>query len=643
MTLGRRHALAVVLLGSFAADVLRAQEDSPPPGRRLGEVVVEAGKSVPGRRVDVLDANPLFLGGRASALLSDEGAPGDAEGADALIALDAIRHGRKGAVADGESRLLLRVRTDAPGTLSFSIAGRPGSGTIVAWRGGRTFQRAEDEHFAFAVWTPPEDFRNGEPEERGGLGIRGEAVFRRVEVAIRDAARPEVAFPATTLFLLRPPVVLVHGTYDNAYDCWAWGEEDLYWKASPPEYRTESFKRQLERRGFTVFLVNYQQSNGYDATFEGLPVPTEPLPERPLAAVEVGNQEPDVRASHFRDNDRVVWESGRDPEDRGQGIQHAVTFFRDIGVAATQADVVGHSMGGVLARVYIRGTALPTGRPPAGCRHPHRQDPEDWYRRADNFRKGDVNRLITIGSTHRGSHIPGLLRHYPRLGGFGAGTSAAWGIGNWFVAGQFAPGAFTDQIPGSPALVALGETRVPCHAIAGVSLEEDLADFSALPDGQPSGQYHVRLNKIWFRMTPNFFVVPLFSELLGQPRDAHDLMQMITLRHASGVIPPEMSRRELLRFWAAAFGNDWNDCTTSLRSALGGLQPGPHATIYPADYKTAKKGVLHGYEPRHREVQRIVFELLEGGLERFATHFPPSFELPPYEPDHPEAFKPHLR
>jgi hypothetical protein len=92
-----------------------------------------------------------------------------------------------------------------------------------------------------------------------------------------------------------------------------------------------------------------------------------------------------------------------------------------------------------------------------------------------------------------------------------------------------------------------------------------------------------------------------------------------------------LRERMLLRFVAAVFRNDWTDFTVSLDSALGGFAIGSrYATVLPRDYASARDGVLHGYQPRHEDVQRQVVALLKGGLENFNPDGFPAYSPPAY-------------
>lgn len=127
-----------------------------------------------------------------------------------------------------------------------------------------------------------------------------------------------------TLQVLRPPLVLVHGLWSNAA---GWSED---------------------------FVKNSATRTSVAADYAS------------------------TAAASFTDNDKRV----RDAVDR------AVTLSRKKGFAATQADVTGHSMGGLLTRLY------------AGAAD---------YKRAENLDKGDVHRLVTLDTPHLGSSFANLL------------------------------------------------------------------------------------------------------------------------------------------------------------------------------------------------------------------------------------------
>jgi pimeloyl-ACP methyl ester carboxylesterase len=69
-------------------------------------------------------------------------------------------------------------------------------------------------------------------------------------------------------------------------------------------------------------------------------------------------------------------------------VEQALQLHRNKGFAATQADVMGHSMGGLLTRLHAAG-------------------PD--FRRPENFDQGDVRRLLTLNTPHSGSTFGNLV------------------------------------------------------------------------------------------------------------------------------------------------------------------------------------------------------------------------------------------
>jgi pimeloyl-ACP methyl ester carboxylesterase len=112
-------------------------------------------------------------------------------------------------------------------------------------------------------------------------------------------------------------------------------------------------------------------------------------------------------------------------------------------VAAVQVDLVTHSMGGLLARM------LPVF--------------SSSFLREDNFRKGDVHKLINIGTPHRGSELAGKLRTKKN----NLLCRAAFNIAN----SPIDQGAIDDLSPGSEALRVINgfPSSIPVHNNVGIA------------------------------------------------------------------------------------------------------------------------------------------------------------------------------
>ena len=336
--------------------------------------------------VDYVDANPKFWGGRTlEELKSNE-----------VAASKAVR---KGTATDGVSQLIIRIRQRSDRMVRVSI--KEGGGTLAPAPFPKLVAR-DGSSWRFMLYTPRETFGGGPATKRPRAvfspdaqpKMRLEKVLEVEELLLigRNVQRNKsgklvASGPPQEIkaLLARPPVVLVHGLKSDPMSCWV-----------KTHSTGQSFAAMLERAGMMPFLVNYQQSHG--------------LPD-------------DTRASRFSlTNARVVWSSPdslrKVPEEddwyqkeqrpqswltpkphaapiltdlqrvrrlRLGGIKAALDHYRSkLQIAATQADVIGHSMGGVLSRVYV-------------------SQPD--YRRPENFGKGDIHRLITICSPHFGSEL----------------------------------------------------------------------------------------------------------------------------------------------------------------------------------------------------------------------------------------------
>jgi hypothetical protein len=139
------------------------------------------------------------------------------------------------------------------------------------------------------------------------------------------------------------------------------------------------------------------------------------------------------------------------------------------GTAATQADVVTHSFGGFVARQVVQTQPDPNRLTHAGNAN---------FRSAGNWGHGSIHKLITLAGTHRGSAVANATA-FLNQNGILKGFARAFAC----FSGQYVDrGALRDQLVLSPALRALGQTRVPGHAVVGSG--------RALLD--PSGSYASR-------------------------------------------------------------------------------------------------------------------------------------------------------
>jgi PKD repeat protein len=135
----------------------------------------------------------------------------------------------------------------------------------------------------------------------------------------------------------------------------------------------------------------------------------------------------------------------------GAAIRAAVGFMRLEGIAVTRADVIAHSMGGLLARAWTATSK---------------------YSRPGNYYKGDYHKLITLNTPHTGSplaNIVVLLREIPQFTSFAANVlrKPISSCGSTWIPFVCAPSAMDDLQVGSTALASLPWPHVPTHALVG--------------------------------------------------------------------------------------------------------------------------------------------------------------------------------
>jgi hypothetical protein len=186
-------------------------------------------------------------------------------------------------------------------------------------------------YYVLALYRSPPDFN------RGG----DEAVARRTAV-LQVSYTPARGYRYTqnlAIGLVRPPVVIAPEVWWN---CASWTDRGLMSAAPPPE----------SQHPFTVTCADYQATS--------------------------------AKGLQNADNRRAL----------PAAINSALDLLRISGVAATRADVVGHGMGGILARLYI--------------------DEVD-YLRPDNFNAGTINRLITVNTPHLGARMADEIVRFREL------------------------------------------------------------------------------------------------------------------------------------------------------------------------------------------------------------------------------------
>ncbi len=404
--------IGLALVGGFQPPYLLTPAGPPPP-------------------VEVFDANVEYTGGVQLPSLPDSDLTmlgGDAWAAQA-------RRVSK-AAADGVTLLLVRYRLgeSTPGPVRVRVSspdvGAPtgslwpvdsqtlvdattpgglrdtqqeGPTEIEVSRGAQSGPRT-----AIALYRAPRDFDT--PNGVGTANRLSRLIHIRVGLASGDPADDGEA----EIVLVRPLVLLQHGTFSNP----------ATWSGS-----------------FHLWMDGLQKPEvGHAYAYrEGVQNP-KPFYVARTSFVTVENS-----AGPVEENADVVLP---------QVIDYIRGWRESIGAAATQADVVTHSYGGMTMRVVAQrnggpGTMLSIS--------------EASFRRLHNWGHGYFHKLITLACTHRGS---AMTNHAAWLNKNGHTP----GLANTLAIKAGLPmdkGAMRDQFVLSPAVRGLRETALPCHAFVG--------------------------------------------------------------------------------------------------------------------------------------------------------------------------------
>ncbi len=262
--------------------------------------------------------------------------------------------------------------------------------------------------YVFAAFRSPIDY----PTELQGLAIDADL---KVTIEFQSGA-----FDTTSseLRLVPPPVVLNHGLW-----------------SSPNAWIDSGFKSNLDTDGYTTFTTDYS-AGGSAPTFH------------PASDSNSVNEFIDTigDAKKFYQN----------------GYKIGSKTYK---IAVAQVDVVGHSMGGLITRTRVKYKKTP-------------------YENKSNLMAGDVHKLVTLGTPNHGAEVANVL--IQNKGNTADAACIGLTLAQWWIAalacfefselgdvlsaaGKPLDVGVYDLQKGSPAILALGPTPIPTHAIAGDS------------------------------------------------------------------------------------------------------------------------------------------------------------------------------
>ncbi|MBQ7665879.1 MAG: hypothetical protein IJS42_04095, partial [Synergistaceae bacterium] len=454
----------------------------------------------------------------------------------AIANLSESDYGKTGLVADGNTRLILRYQSDEAGTVEFSV-----SPSISGSKLERLTDRSEitapipttaisDINQASAVFIAPETW----PET---------LTYPKGDFTVTATFTPSDGGTATTetlkLTLQAPPVVLIHGAFGTNERAFGYtqGTRHGVWQ-------------KLEDAGLTVAGWNYANEKS------------------PKELITNNNN--------------------------GLAKILAETFdgLNSKGIAATRADLVTHSSGGLIARQYLR------------------NDIDTGNKTANSYGLGTVRRVVTIASPNLGSNISSYC-----AGNFDTlpeswqkwSAKSTWegliytALKAFVLSRKNSDELMEDTSLESSYIANLGYPDVPFHSIYGkVSADQD--KFNQL--------FEDVMNKNIANLQKSTWL----------PEHILNLIITADLDIVSGVLKslePHLKFRELL---GALFGNDDHDLIVSETSAKD---------IFPSTAVTAFEGMgthNHILIAQQDDVGDKVVSLLKGSRDNFMINTASSSE-----------------
>ena len=260
----------------------------------------------------------------------------------------------QGAVTDGVTRLLLRMQTSDLNPVTFSVDG-PTVNPLYTDNGFLQGINGQDNppnvqsikitpanvngtNYAFAIYQAPGHFvRKGISTNNNNIDDDSLVSERAVTLTVKSNDQQAIA--TRDIKLDRPPLLLIHGL---------WSDPTMWNNLQP------FLENQIS--GIKVYRVDYHSTN--DAPFSK--------------------------------NKNVPYSYGSNvgDKDKGDSIKIIKATYKANKIAICQVDILAHSMGGVLARIW------------AGS-----GEGNNAYLRNKNFKSGDYHKLITLDTPHNGSFL----------------------------------------------------------------------------------------------------------------------------------------------------------------------------------------------------------------------------------------------
>lgn len=353
---------------------------------------------------------------------------------------------RGGVAADGVAQLVLRFNAPADGTVTFLLVDQggalllnsPENGSLTNLQGGSllTVPTTSTTRKAFAIYTAPTRFAYDS-------GILRSVYIQTTFFPVTGAA---VTAPLTTIHIIRPLVWLVHGI----------------WSCNTT-WNTSAFESLLNDPRFTVRSADYRDAAGGSCI-----------------------------ASHsFATSALTVYT---------QLIAALKAYRQSNNVAAIQADVVTHSMGGPVVRTmalessFLKDPTFPT------------------------FGHGPIHKLITIAGVHLGTPFAPFL----------LSSSCYTSLFNNSFNKPTGNGAVADLAPTSVAITSINAQHTPFPGSTIVGLADTAQKLAT------STEINLRLGVTF--ATPSCWttIFPGFDSVLGSN---NDLMVPSTSQSANGSVP----------------------------------------------------------------------------------------------------------